>query len=43
MSARLLVVDDEAAQMKALCNTLEVEGYRPTGFSSPQVAQRLLR
>lgn len=43
MSARLLVVDDEAAQMKALCNTLEVEGYQATGYSSPQEALDNLR
>jgi signal transduction histidine kinase len=41
--ARLLVVDDEVAQMKALCHTLEVEGYRPTGFSSPKRALANLR
>ena len=38
MTARLLVVDDEMAQMKALCTTLEIEGYRTTGYSSPQEA-----
>jgi two-component system sensor histidine kinase/response regulator len=41
--ARLLVVDDEVAQMTALCNTLEHEGYRPTGFSSPKQALAQLR
>jgi signal transduction histidine kinase len=41
--ARLLVVDDEVAQMKALCNTLEYEGYRPTGFSSAKQALAHLR
>lgn len=41
--ARLLVVDDEVAQMKALCNTLEHEGYRPTGFSSAKQALERLR
>jgi two-component system sensor histidine kinase/response regulator len=41
--ARLLIVDDEAAQMKALCNTLEAEGYRPTGFSSAKQALASLR
>ena len=41
--ARLLVVDDEVAQMKALCNTLEDEGYRPTGFSSAKQALAQLR
>ena len=41
--ARLLVVDDEVAQMQALCNTLEYEGYRPTGFSSAKQALAQLR
>ena len=41
--ARLLVVDDEVAQMKALCSTLEFEGYRPTGFSSARQALANLR
>jgi signal transduction histidine kinase len=41
--ARLLVVDDEVAQMRALCNTLEYEGYRPTGFSSAKQALAQLR
>jgi two-component system, sensor histidine kinase and response regulator len=41
--ARLLVVDDEVAQMKALCSTLEYEGYRPTGFSSAKQALAQLR
>jgi two-component system sensor histidine kinase/response regulator len=36
--ARLLVVDDEVAQMRALCHTLEHVGYRPTGFSSARQA-----
>jgi hypothetical protein len=31
---KLLVVDDEAAQMKALCHTLEHEGYRASGYTS---------
>ena len=43
MTARLLVVDDEMAQMKALCTTLEIEGYRTTGYSSPQEALENLR
>jgi two-component system sensor histidine kinase/response regulator len=37
-SARILIVDDEKAQMEALLNTLQFEGYRTTGFSSPQKA-----
>lgn len=41
--ARLLVVDDEAAQMKALCDTLELEGFQPTGFSSAKRALDSLR
>jgi signal transduction histidine kinase/FixJ family two-component response regulator len=36
--ARLLVVDDEAAQMKALCETLGREGYATTGFTSARLA-----
>jgi two-component system, sensor histidine kinase and response regulator len=43
MTARLLVVDDEMAQMKALCTTLEIEGYRTTGYSSPKEALEQLR
>src|SRR4051795_8456604 len=41
--ARLLVVDDEAAQMKALCDTLELEGYSIFGFTSPGQALAMLR
>ena len=37
-SPRVLIVDDEAALMKALCNTLELEGYRTTGFTSARRA-----
>jgi two-component system, sensor histidine kinase and response regulator len=40
---RLLVVDDEQAQMKALCNTLEMEGYATTGYSSARQALASLR
>ncbi len=36
--ARLLIVDDEAALMTALCNTLELEGYATTGFTSARQA-----
>jgi signal transduction histidine kinase len=32
--ARLLIVDDEVALMKALCDTLRDEGYETTGFTS---------
>lgn len=40
---RLLVVDDESAQMKALCDTLELEGFQPTGFTSAKRALASLR
>jgi len=35
---RLLIVDDETAHMRALCRTLEVEGYATTGFGSSRQA-----
>ena len=35
---RLLIVDDEAAQMRALCDTLALEGYTTRGFSSAREA-----
>jgi two-component system, sensor histidine kinase and response regulator len=35
---RLLIVDDERAQMEALCNTLGTEGYTTTGYSSAKQA-----
>jgi len=41
--ARLLIVDDEPAQMKALCHTLEHEGYSATGFTSALQALETLR
>jgi signal transduction histidine kinase len=37
-AARLLIVDDEAALMTALCKTLELEGYTTTGFTSARAA-----
>src|SRR5579862_8928972 len=40
---RLLIVDDEAAQTKALCQTLESEGYHTTGFTSAGQALATLR
>ncbi|SRR6266478_4648677 len=40
---RLLIVDDEKAQMKALCHTLETEGYSTTGYSSASEALAALR
>ena len=33
--ARLLIVDDEEAQLRALCDTLKLEGYALSGFASP--------
>jgi signal transduction histidine kinase len=41
--ARLLVVDDEEPQMRALCSTLAGEGFTATGFTSPQSALNALR
>jgi two-component system sensor histidine kinase/response regulator len=38
MSARLLIVDDEGAHLKALCNTLRMDGFETTGFESPAAA-----
>jgi two-component system sensor histidine kinase/response regulator len=40
---RLLIVDDEAAQLRALCDTLELEGYITHGFGSGQQALATLR
>ena len=42
-AARLLIVDDESAQMRALCDTLSVEGYFTRGFSSAQEALLAIR
>jgi signal transduction histidine kinase len=42
-SGRLLIVDDETAQMRALCETLGAEGYETRGFSSPVAALEALR
>jgi hypothetical protein len=36
--ARLLIVDDELAQLRALCDTLELEGYATRGFNSAEHA-----
>jgi two-component system sensor histidine kinase/response regulator len=41
--ARLLIVDDEATQLHALCETLQLEGYITQGFSSGQQALAALR
>ena len=40
---RLLVVDDEVAQVEALCRTLEDEGYSVTGFTGTGAALAALR
>src|SRR5947209_14552719 len=40
---KLLIVDDEAALMKALCDTLQPEGYTATGFTSASEALAMLR
>ncbi|MDE2052116.1 MAG: response regulator [Gammaproteobacteria bacterium] len=40
---RLLVVDDEAAQVEALCRTLEDEGYSVDGFTGTAAALAALR
>jgi signal transduction histidine kinase len=42
-AARLLIVDDEAAQMKALCDTLRDHGYETVGCTSGAVALAALR
>ena len=36
--ARILIVDDEVAQMKALCHTLSDQGYETSGFASASAA-----
>ena len=41
--AKILIVDDEAAQMKALCDTLGHEHYATTGFTSAKRALEVLR
>jgi two-component system, sensor histidine kinase and response regulator len=40
---RLLVVDDEAAQVEALCSTLKHEGYSVKGFTSAAAALATLQ
>ncbi len=42
-AARLLIVDDEAALMRALCDALEYEGYLTQGFTSGREAIAALR
>jgi len=41
--ARLLIVDDESAQVVALCRTLAFEGYATTGAGSGPEALSALR
>src|SRR5271155_2746579 len=41
-AARLLIVDDEPAQLRALCDTLRLEGYEAQGFGSGQQALAVL-
>ncbi len=41
--AKLLIVDDETAQMTALCKTLQLEHYETAGFSSAKDALGALR
>ena len=43
MQASVLVVDDEARQLAALCDTLEDTGYKTTGFTSATEALAALR
>ena len=40
---RILIVDDEVAQMKALCDTLELHGYETMGFNNGQEALDVLQ
>lgn len=41
--ARILIVDDETAQRRALCDTLQDEGYVTFGFGSPRLALAEIR
>lgn len=40
---RILIVDDEKAQMTALCDTLKDHGYETTGFTTGQAALSALK
>ena len=42
-SARILVVDDDPVQLRALCDALSVSGYEPCGMADPDRALRALR
>src|SRR5665213_1224698 len=41
--AKLIIVDDEAPQLEALCGTLELEGYSTIGFTSASEALSALQ
>lgn len=41
--ARLLIVDDETAQMRALCDTLAQEGFHTQGYNSAREALAALK
>ncbi|MES2257716.1 MAG: ATP-binding protein [Pseudomonadota bacterium] len=43
MTARILIADDEAAQRRALCDTLGMHGYDTLGCASAEAALDLLR
>jgi len=40
---RILIVDDETAQMRALCDTLRDQGYEPSGFTTGENALKALQ
>ncbi len=42
-ATRILIVDDEAAQMRALCDTLRDQGYEAEGFTSGEAALEALQ
>ena len=41
--AKLLIIDDEAPHLKALCDTLSDQGYAATGFTSARAALAALK
>lgn len=41
--SKLLIVDDEPAQMRAMCDTLQPEGYSVTGCTSAKHALQAMR
>ena len=43
MGSRLLILDDEAAHVRALCHTLEAEGFVTVGFTEAPQALEALR